>query len=191
MRFSVSRHRRTQSLPSPARGEENPLSVKSQPSKSDPTARNRSAVRPVRTSRPTRAVDLKSNGPHHPKYFGRSDLSSPWSDLTEKSQPLIPNPTMRVIPEDHPLKLPSKTLPSYLRNTPCVPEYPKPGEPFRMPPSSPPVPSAEIRTTYPPSAFRKRHLSRVPKLKQPTLRKFSERATCPQVPKRTPHPEAS
>src|SRR5436190_17963930 len=65
-------------------------------------ARNRSAVRPVRTSRPTRAVDLKSNSPHRPKHFGRSDLNSPRSDLTEKSQPLIPNPTMKTSPKDSP-----------------------------------------------------------------------------------------
>src|SRR5438128_937902 len=108
MRFSVSRHRRTQSLPSPARGEENPLSVKSQPSKSNPTARNRSAVWPVRTSRPTRAVDLKSNSPHRPKHFGRSDLNSPRSDLTDAPQPSIPNPTLITSPKDPPSGNPSE-----------------------------------------------------------------------------------
>src|SRR5438105_10827224 len=58
------------------------------------------------------------------KHFGRSDLFSPRSDLTEKSQPLIPNPTMRVIPEDHPSKLPPETLPN-------LPARTTPSESFR------------------------------------------------------------
>src|SRR5437016_4871778 len=59
-----------------------------------------------------------------PKHFGRSDLFSSRSDLTEKSQPLIPNPTMRVILEDHPSKLPPETLPN-------LPARMTPSESFR------------------------------------------------------------
>src|SRR5438132_13079288 len=44
---------------------------------SDRTARNGLSVRPVRTGRPTRAIDLKSNGPHHLEHSGQSDLAAP------------------------------------------------------------------------------------------------------------------
>src|SRR5438132_10263249 len=81
--------------------------------------------------------------------------------------PYVPEALPRVTP-----KAPSKlTLRSFPRRVPRVPR----------------IPRAE---RIPPDAARARHLSRVPKLKQPTLRKISERATCPRVPKRTPHPGA-
>src|SRR6266540_5297671 len=52
---------------------------------SDRTARNGLSVRPVRTGRPTRAVDLKSIGPHRLEHSGPSDLA-------DESQPPILNP---------------------------------------------------------------------------------------------------
>src|SRR6266498_683543 len=65
---------------------------------SDRTARNGLSIRPVRTGRPTRAVDLKSNSPHRPEHSGQSDLAN-------QSQPPILNPTTRAarrgsLPED-------------------------------------------------------------------------------------------
>src|SRR5438128_4686120 len=56
------------------------------PLSSDRTARNGLSVRPVRTGRPTRAVDLKSNRPHRPEHSGQSDLAN-------QSQPPILDPT--------------------------------------------------------------------------------------------------
>src|SRR5438132_9082695 len=53
---------------------------------SDRTARNGLSVRSVRTSRPTRAVDLQSIGPHRLEHSGQSDLA-------DESQPPILNPT--------------------------------------------------------------------------------------------------
>ncbi len=88
-------------------------------------------------------------------------------------------------------KLLRNLLRSYLRKVPRVPECRAKNLPSRIlsePAACPRMPQAG---RIPPEATRARHLSRVPKLKQPTLRKFSERATCPRVPKRTPHPGAS
>src|SRR5436190_19011265 len=126
-------------------------------------ARNRSAVRPVRTSRPTRAVDLKSNSPHRPKHFGRSDLNSPRSDLTEESQPSIPNPTMKTSPKDPPSGNPFE---------PTSPEDPfgAPSESDTCPRSPAESPfEASVETPSGPS-FGECHVSRQP-ARKPSLRK--------------------
>src|SRR5207247_2173145 len=132
--FPTSCHRRTQSLLSLARGEENlsrlshnrpsqirrleiarpfgrsdlttprsDLADQSQPSIFNPTAQINPVVcispcyfAPVRTSRPTRAIDLRSNGPHRP-HTSASPIYSRLGPISpDESPPLIPNPVMRV-----------------------------------------------------------------------------------------------
>src|SRR6266540_3396014 len=75
---------------------------------SDRTARNGLSVRPVRTGRPTRAVDLKSIGPHRLEHSGPSDLA-------DESQPPILNPTTRAArrgsQSGRPLRKPLRDVP--------------------------------------------------------------------------------
>src|SRR5207247_794451 len=91
-----------------------------------------------------------------------------------------------------------------------VPRVPKatPRDPSVLPSESATCPESHIERPFGPT-FGECHVSpstpsrenpsecrpssppvRVPKPKQTTLRKFSERDTCPRVPKRTPHPGA-
>ena len=104
------------------------LADQSQPSISKPSAQINPVVciarafRSVRSSRSTRPVDLRSNGPHSPSFslspiqpidpshrskiqrstslglFGQSDLCPPRSDLANRSYPPTLNPTASVAP---------------------------------------------------------------------------------------------
>src|SRR6266540_1532789 len=82
---------------------------------------HRSAVRLVRSSRPTRAIDLRSNGPHRPHTSASLIYSRLGSISQDESQPLIPNPAMRVFRK--PLRKPTnKPLPEPFRSLTRVPE---------------------------------------------------------------------
>src|SRR6266540_5674043 len=55
-----------------------------------------------------------------------------------------------------------ETLRSFPRRVPRVPEYPRPGEPFRMPPELATCSECRSRDNISPDAVRKRHASRSP-----------------------------